>query len=72
MATVTVTKEYYLPGGRSEECIGTIEVEDVEQFRRDMDSRKVQSTDPRIEWDTEPDDDWVYVDFSFQIVEDDD
>jgi hypothetical protein len=44
-------------------------VEDAEEFRRHVGHRKVQTTDERIVWESEPEEEWEYLDFTFQVVE---
>jgi hypothetical protein len=73
MVTLRLSKEYDTPVDDSPETIeGTITLADeaaVEQFRKDFAvPGKVQTVDPRIEWEYEPGELWEYIDYSFEIV----
>jgi hypothetical protein len=73
MVTLRLSKEYDTPVDDSPETIeGTITLADeaaVEQFRKDFAvPGKVQTVDPRIEWEYEPGEGWEYIDFSFEII----
>lgn len=72
--TLNLRKEYGLPHDGLQVVTGIIEfpnLSEAEKFKQAMDNREISTSDPRIEWDYEPMEDAEYIDFSFEVVDDD-
>lgn len=70
--TLSVEKSYFhSPTERTKTLEGEIVTADPERIRQAMKDRKLQTNDPRIDWneDFEEGNGWHYEDFSFDIVE---
>lgn len=63
---VRVEKSYYTDTGDIT-LYGTF-AGTVEEFEERLKTFSIQTTDPRIDWDEEPDGGWEYIDFSFGLV----